>query len=213
METVPDTLPSIVTLDVGGRKFKTLLSTLTSMSEYFRAFFSGTWTCTPEKDGSYFIDASPDIFEQLLQYMRRPRIFPLFWSKSSGFDYGMYQRLGHEARFFQINELSDWIERQGYLDEIAVQVELSREQSIDHITPKSIKGDEEINHNFFLKTRHVYLCPRGITVHRDQPEKCGAACHRAQAGTAVQYEEENYVDVIATMKSFRFNQKAYECVG
>ena len=208
-----DTLPSIITLDVGGRKFKTLLSTLMSESGYFQALFSGRWTCTPEKDGSYFVDANPDTFEHLLQYMRRPGIFPLFWSKTSGFDYGMYQRLGHEARFFQIDELGDWIERQGYLDGIAVQVDLPQEQSISQATPKTIKGNEEISHNFFLKTRRVYICPRGIFVHRGDPDRCGAGCRKTQAGTEVEYEQEYYVDFIPTTKSFQFNQKAYENVG
>jgi hypothetical protein len=42
--------------------------------------------------------------------MRRPGLFPFFWSRASSFDYDLYNRLGHEARFFQVDELSDWID-------------------------------------------------------------------------------------------------------
>ncbi|KAF2260393.1 hypothetical protein CC78DRAFT_472953 [Lojkania enalia] len=200
-----DTPPSTITLDVGGQKFKTLLSTLTSESGYFHSLFSGRWAGTPTEGESYFIDADPDTFKHLLRYMRRPGVFPLFWSKSSGFDYSMYKRLEHEASFFQIDELSAWIKRQGYLDEIQLQIGMPLEQSINLIAPKTIKGNEEIDHHFFLESRNVYLCPRRIHIHRGHPEKCGAACRKVQGDAAVEYEEEQSVRVVVTSKTFQFN--------
>jgi hypothetical protein len=58
--------PSSVTLDVGGRIFKTLFSTLTSESGYFRALFSEEWDSTSNEERPYFIDADPNTFEHLL---------------------------------------------------------------------------------------------------------------------------------------------------
>ena len=194
-----------ITLDVGGRIFKTLLSTLISESGYFRALFSEKWESTSNKDIPHFIDADPDTFEHLLRYMRRPSLFPLFWSRATGFDYDLYNRVGHEARYFQVDELSNWIEEQGFIDNIITKVDISSEQSIDQIRSTTIKGNEEVSYRWVLKSRHVYLCPRGITVHRGHPEMCGAACHRAQAGTKVDYEEEKYTKVISILKSFQFN--------
>jgi hypothetical protein len=58
--------PSSVTLDVRGRIFKTLFSTLTSESRYFRALFSEEWDSTSNEERPYFIDADPNTFEHLL---------------------------------------------------------------------------------------------------------------------------------------------------
>jgi hypothetical protein len=107
--SVLDTPPNIITLDVGGRKFKTRVSTLTSTSRFFSAFFSGRWSSALQSDGSYFVDADPDVFKHLLSFMRYPGNFPMFWSRANGFDYAKYSRLGHQAEFFQIDALSDWI--------------------------------------------------------------------------------------------------------
>ena len=42
--------------------------------------------------------------------MRRPEVFPLFYSVMNGFDYDLYNRLQAEALYFQIKKLSEWIE-------------------------------------------------------------------------------------------------------
>ncbi|PVH92029.1 hypothetical protein DM02DRAFT_701826 [Periconia macrospinosa] len=174
IEAPPD--PNTIILDIGGRKFKTLLSTLRSESGYFEALFSERWDHKPDAEESYFIDADPEIFEHLLRYMRRPWIFPIFWSKQSGFDYSMYRRLGHEAQFFQIHALSSWIEDQRYINGISISIDAPTRQTIHLVTPEVTKGNEEISHHFHVNKRRVYLCPRAIVVHRGHPELCGAAC-------------------------------------
>jgi hypothetical protein len=196
---------SSVTLDVGGQIFKTLFSTLTSESGYFRALFSEEWDSASNKERLYFIDADPNTFEHLLRFMRRPGLFPLFWSRASGFDYDLYNRVGHEARFFQVDELSDWIDSQKFINSIAIKVDISSKQSIHQMCSETIMGDAEISHHFLLKSRCVYLCPRGITVHRGHPDMCGAACHRARAGTKVDYEEEKYAEVVSITKSYQLS--------
>jgi hypothetical protein len=75
----------------------------------------------PQSDGSYFIDADPELFEHLLRFMRRPSVFPLFYNTIQGFDYGLYSRLQEEANYFQIDTLYEWIKEKQYL--LAVKIE------------------------------------------------------------------------------------------
>lgn len=97
MSSMPDAFPRVLTLEVGGRKFKASADILVAESGLFRHQLSGRFTWAPESDGSYFLDANPDLFGHLLNFMRRPNIFPLFWSKTEGFDYNLYQRLQSSA--------------------------------------------------------------------------------------------------------------------
>ena len=57
-----------VTLDVGGEKFATSASTLTSNSHYFAALLSGDWS--ESGDEELYIDQDPAAFKVLLDYMR-----------------------------------------------------------------------------------------------------------------------------------------------
>jgi hypothetical protein len=137
--------------------------------------------------------------------MRRPGLFPFFWSRASSFDYDLYNRLGHEARFFQVDELSDWIDSQQFIRGITIKVDISSEQSIDQMHSEMIIGNTEISHHSLLKRRCVYLCPRGITVHRGRPDMCGSACHKAQAGTKIDCKEEKYAEVVSITKSYQLS--------
>ncbi|CAN9214022.1 unnamed protein product [Alternaria alternata] len=102
--------PRHLTLDIGGRKFKVSRDTLEAESGWFEQQLSGRFApWEPEMDGSYFIDADPDLFEHLLRFMRRPEVFPLFYSKMNGFDYDLYNRLQAEALYFQMDTLYEWI--------------------------------------------------------------------------------------------------------
>jgi hypothetical protein len=70
--------PAVMTLSIGGRRVQTRPSTLRHGSGYFKRQLSGLWTWSPSADGSYFLDADPDLFAHLLRFMRRPGIFPLY---------------------------------------------------------------------------------------------------------------------------------------
>ena len=66
-----------VTIQVGERAFTTTQDTL-SKSGVLTAMLSGSWEGDLLDNGSYFIDADPDIFEYVLRYLRHG-IFPLFY--------------------------------------------------------------------------------------------------------------------------------------
>jgi hypothetical protein len=103
--------PKTLTLSIGGRHFKVSRTTLVEESGLFRHQLSAAWfsAWVPEEDGTYFLDADPDIFEHLLRFMRRPSVFPLFYDTAKGFDYDLYNRLEAEAEYFQVDALRDWI--------------------------------------------------------------------------------------------------------
>ena len=62
-----------IVLDVGGTKFITAVSTLTSNSTYFASLLSGNWIESNNGD-EIFIDQIPSAFSVLLDYMRRGSI-------------------------------------------------------------------------------------------------------------------------------------------
>ena len=66
--------PYRVVLDVGGAKFITSASTLTSNSSYFASLLSDNWIESNNGDDEIFIDQIPSAFSILLDYMRRGNI-------------------------------------------------------------------------------------------------------------------------------------------
>lgn len=62
-----------VTLDIGGRLFKTHRSTLTSQSGYFRTMFDTRYQFAEasQESTAIFIDRNPDSFAHILEFLRR----------------------------------------------------------------------------------------------------------------------------------------------
>ena len=97
----------VIGLNVGGRKFYTHQSTLTNGSAYFAARFSGnfgTEDSITDEDGRevYFIDASPELFEHILGFLRRG--IPT-WPKKYKEDRVLYERLINEAEYFGVESM------------------------------------------------------------------------------------------------------------
>jgi len=101
--------PKILSLDISGRKFKISRDILEAESGLFALQLSGHFAWEPEADGSYFLDADPELFTHLLRFMRRPQVYPLFYDRAKGFDYDLYNRLQVEAEYFQMDSLATWI--------------------------------------------------------------------------------------------------------
>jgi hypothetical protein len=101
--------PAIITINVGGRHFMVSAAVLIANSGLFRRQLSDHPSWTPQPDGSYFIDADPDLFGHLLSFMRRPSVFPVLYTPAAGFDYALYNRLEAEAEHFEMDSLSQWI--------------------------------------------------------------------------------------------------------
>jgi hypothetical protein len=140
--------PTVIILDIGGRKFKTETATLCADSGLFRHQLSDLYQWTPQADGSYFLDADPEIFEHVLRFMRRPSVFPLFYDAVRGFDYGLYSRLQAEADYFQVDSLRDWIREKKYQLAVMVKTDTPVVSELAQLT-------QETNASNIAYERHV----------------------------------------------------------
>jgi hypothetical protein len=216
MPSAPDNVPAcssdmnrstVITLNVGGRRFQTTVHTLCAESGFFHDEFSGVAAWTPEDDGSYFIDADPDFFEHLLRFMRRPNTFPLFYDNVKGFEYGLYVHLEAEAQYFKIDALHTWIKDKEYLEAVTVKVAAPTTQNIVLVLSKTYNGNVNEGWQVVPRVRKVYLCPRQILVHRGDPSKCGRACREAQGDDDVRYQEVPYTDMVTVKKTVEFDDE------
>lgn len=111
-----------ITLNVSGTRFCTRKSVL-SISPYFHDILVlGNRSVDIQPDGSLYVDADPLTFLHLLNFMRRPSKFPLFWTGDKGFDYMLYSSLEKEADDFGLESLRDWIREGGYTKAIVTTV-------------------------------------------------------------------------------------------
>jgi hypothetical protein len=156
------TYPKILTLDVGGRRFKVSIDILVAESRFFQYQFSDRFNWRPEPDGSYFLDADPELFDHLIRFMRRSSTFPLFYTKDQGFDYNLYQRLQTKAEYFQIDKLHDWIKEKNYLNVVTIRTYKPRRRELDHIEQENISCNMNEDWHFVPRVRKTYVCPRKI---------------------------------------------------
>jgi hypothetical protein len=200
--------PEVMTLRIGGRRVQTRPDTLIHGSGYFKRQLSGLWTWTPEADGSYFVDADPDLFAHLLRFMRRPEIFPLYYTKTHGYDYDLYNRLEVEAKYFEIDELYMWIKEKKYLEAVTTHTHSARIYTLNQLADRILSVHNEEENHVVPRIRRVYICPRGILVHRGDKDKCGHACFKAKGGREDEYDEEHYVEIVSIQKEAKFHGPA-----
>jgi hypothetical protein len=97
-------MKSRVKLQVSERQFVTTKKTLISESSYFLALISGRWSNQDNK-GCYFIDSDPELFAEVLRYLRSGN-FPLYYDPNKQkYNYAKYAALLGEAQYFGITKL------------------------------------------------------------------------------------------------------------
>ena len=171
----------IISLQVGERHFVTLKLTLEG-SPFFNALLAEEWLGSRSPDGSYFVDADPDLFIHILRYLRRG-VFPLFYNAKYGFDFALYQALQEEASYFGIEDLYIWIKDQKYAQAVKIQYTVDEVKgdgvaSMDRIT--TLDGMSDRSYHPAWGTEKIYQCPRNIFVHMGNPNACGRACDNAR---------------------------------
>jgi hypothetical protein len=94
------TMNDAFVINVGGRPFTTLKSTL-EQSTYFVNMLSPYWaeSTTYYVNGAPFVDRSPLLFEYILDFLRSAAP-PIFWTRTNGFDLPLYASLLREAEYF-----------------------------------------------------------------------------------------------------------------
>jgi hypothetical protein len=171
---------------------------LTRESGFFSALLSGRWD-NERTDGSYFIDADPELFKHILRYLRR-RVLPIFYGKSTGHDFAMYTALLEEAKYFQIPRLEKWLEDKTYLQAVKVKYSAIELDEIDSIK-QPVGTDTELVYHPTWQIKKVYLCPRRVAVHRGNPDACGRLCEKARDGREDEYEDELVMMGLAIQKT------------
>ncbi|KAF2137408.1 uncharacterized protein K452DRAFT_291649 [Aplosporella prunicola CBS 121167] len=191
-----------VTLMVGGRKFVTARTTLTAESDYFRRLLSGRWE-NEQPDGSWFIDADPDLFEHILHYLRY-HIAPVFYDNEKGHDLGRYMALLVQTNYFQIDALEIWLKSKQYFNAVKIRCTVEeREGEFDTtvITDADVKFVGPV-----WETKHVYVCPRGIPVHTNYG-LCGKDCKKHRPVT-IRYDAGNTLRTAVIKKTVIIDEEA-----
>lgn len=191
-----------ITLQVGERRFITTREVLVSESLFFASLLSGRWD-NAQEDGSYFIDADGDLFEHILRYLRRG-VFPIFYDKTNGHNHCLYLALLEEAKYFQITQLKEWLEKKQYLRVITIKCS-AKEVNQPEDLRMSRSSDMDVTFYPAWGTKKVYVCPRGISSHRGNPYACGRACKNAQGEDEDSYEEEPELRVIVVEQQTVFD--------
>ena len=201
-----DTPPHIVTLNVGGRPSVVLRATLTDSAPLY-AQTGERWKDHIQPDGSYFVDADPDIFAHVLNFLRRPTAYPLFWDKLKGFDYDLYNKVEKEADTWLVMDLANWIKEKKFEAMIKVVMHRPCIEDLSDCQTESFSGSTDVERQVVTKTMEWFICPHSIASHKaekDAPKQCGAQCRKVQGDCPDDYVSEEYQEVIMMRKSIKF---------
>ena len=224
--TSQSTTNGIITLQVGERRFTVASQTLIDGSEYFRKRFSSNWSpdIILSSNKVFFLDMDGDVFAHILRYLRS-EIYPLLYDMAKGFDFATYLAIRHTSDYLGVLKLVRWIDDGRYLEAVAIHrtstvhplpsnakdfeataIVTGFEKPTGEIKPRQHKASHYIPH---WSKKKVYVCPRGIYIHRGNPDRCGADCRKARPGgpsAQPTYENENFLEkVIAMEETIVFN--------
>ncbi|KAF3484276.1 uncharacterized protein GIQ15_03600 [Arthroderma uncinatum] len=194
-----------ITLQVGEGRYHTTAGTLIERSDYFKAYFSGKWTIPKMDDGSIFIDGDSSSFEHVLKYLRRG-VFPLAFDAAKGHDYQLYAAVLEEAKYFQCPQLVTWLEDKCYRK--CITWHDSTEPFEERMS--SSRGDSSVGDWSLLPCgtteKMTYICPRGIGLHRGNPQECGRQCRNAQGDDDPKYDLEKFTsEWLVSKTTYVFN--------
>lgn len=105
----------------------------------------------------------------------------------------LYLALLEGARYLQIIRLQDWFENRRYLSALTVGVSVVELDPVVDNTFIGETGDSVSADSTYWagwETRSIYVCPRGIPVHREEPGDCGWKRKKAQARTVYNCDKE-----------------------
>lgn len=197
----------IVTVQVGERQFTAHISTLTHQSDYFRSMFSGRWAVACLDNGSYFIDADGDAFAHIMRFLRH-QIYPVVYDRVKGHDYAMYMAILDLAELLGITKLIVWIKEEAFYSAVTLTYRAEYVPSPD-FAPETIPSDQKSSVHSVLRTRKIYVCPRGIIVHRGAPERCGQACLKTRGDQPYQYEDEQVPELLKVYETVKFHSTKF----
>ncbi|KAL8773755.1 MAG: hypothetical protein Q9209_001523 [Squamulea sp. 1 TL-2023] len=192
-----------IVLQVGEQRFHTSSDSL-SRSDHLNAMISGHWDSGRQPDGSYFIDADPEVFKHILQYLRLG-LYPLCYDKAKGHDFAMYASIHKLANYLIIPNLVEWLSQRQYLKAVTIQTSA---QIMEDVNALGDLKDLSIETHYYPTWRTVkkYVCPREIYEHYNNPHGCGKACRKIQGDAEDRYHECPTLSTLILTKKTVFNQ-------
>ncbi|KAL8802805.1 MAG: hypothetical protein Q9182_003565 [Xanthomendoza sp. 2 TL-2023] len=195
-----------IVLQVGEQRFYVHQNTLQS-SQHLESITSGRWDHNKQPDGSFFIDADPEVFKYILRFLRHG-LYPLCYDKSKGHDFAMYAAIHKLADYLMVEGVMGWLSKQQYLQ--AVKIETSTHVVEDNEAGQlaAIQGSNiEVRHYACWRNVKKYVCPRGIVVHYGIPGRCGKDCRKAQGDADDLYEDAAVLSTLVVTEKTVFNQQ------
>ncbi|KAL8770826.1 MAG: hypothetical protein Q9194_005053 [Teloschistes cf. exilis] len=122
-----------IILQVGSERFTTTIDT-PSRSLVLKARLKLKKYLKPKHqvDGSYFLDANPEICKHVLRFMRHG-IYPLAYDSVNGHDLGLYAATSRLADRLQVEKLSVWLKERQYLKVVQIQTStrIAQEEDVE----------------------------------------------------------------------------------
>ncbi|OAA67584.1 BTB/POZ fold domain containing protein [Cordyceps fumosorosea ARSEF 2679] len=179
-------LDNRVVLRVGEKQFFTTRATLAE-SHLLATLLSTEAT----HDGEYFLDADPEMFDQVMRFLRTRR-FPLFYDQASGYDTAKYLELLVAAQFYQIPTLEMWLTEKRYLGAMNIKSEYKRYRlfGTDQITRMhELCWDREEQGRVLSISEtkgKAHACPQKLWRHDGDQNKCmKARCFQLRSSAGV----------------------------
>ncbi|RDW85500.1 hypothetical protein BP5796_03825 [Coleophoma crateriformis] len=204
-ESSPEYCPQwqMVTLTLDGSEFTIARNTLINGS----GFFKDLLTSDPDDfETDFNIDADATLFPAIVAFLRRG-IFPIYYDKDAGHDHIRYHALLQEAKYFRIPPLEKWLGEKRYLK--AVRMNYTFDWTDEFAIIQSGTSSQMSFHPT-VREKQVYVCPRGIEVHRGKPAACGRQCRNArgsavniqtgEAGGNTCFEKEHVLEMLVVKK-------------
>ncbi|KAI4266792.1 MAG: hypothetical protein LQ337_008661 [Flavoplaca oasis] len=192
-----------VILEVGEQRFKVSKDTL-SGSHMLAAKVSERWSSDSQTDGSYFVDADPEIFKHILRFLRHG-VYPLCYDKANGHDFATYAAIQQQADYLVIPKLVKWLDESQYMKAITTYIVARTEEGVNELDRATDSSTKTTFHPTW-RTVKKYVCPRRIAAHYDDARRCGKDCKRAQGDAEDEYEDVNVLSTLVVREQTLFNQ-------
>jgi hypothetical protein len=75
------------------------------------------------------------------------------------------------------------------------------------VLTKSYDSGVQVEYKTTWVTKKVYVCPRGIFVHRGQPGACGRMCKNAKSDDEDEFVDEDVLKTVAISKKTLFDSQ------
>jgi hypothetical protein len=94
---------------------------------------------------------------------------------------------------------------------LAVRVQHSAEllngiEAVEGRSPNNLGREVDVDYIPTWETKKLYICPRGIFVHRGNPDSCGRECRKVGSGN---YVNEQVLKILVVKKKVFFNPQLF----